>query len=80
MVMSKIRLLAIVWLGSTIAACTIDQLPPRPNQDAATDMAAGMDSRAGLDAPDTATSHPDSSILIAPELGSDASVESRTGT
>lgn len=74
-----IRLL--VPLVTTAVACTIDSLPPRTNDGppSGTAGAAGMDSGAGPDAAGAATLQPDSSSPIAPDLGSNAPVDSITG-
>jgi cysteine-rich repeat protein len=74
-----IRLL--VLLATTAVACTIDSLPPRTNDDAASGVggAAGMESGASPDVAGPAAAQPDSSSPIAPDLGFDTPVGSRTG-
>jgi hypothetical protein len=82
MVRVSIRLFSIVLLATTAVACNIGSLPPQANHDAATDLgwAAGLDSGASPNAADTAVSQADSNGSIAPDLGSNAPVDSGTGT
>lgn len=79
--MSNARLLAIVILATTAVACTIGPLP-QANRDAVTDVAkeAGRESGASLDVGDAVASRLDSTVLISPDLGSGAQVESGAGT
>jgi formylglycine-generating enzyme required for sulfatase activity len=79
--MSDARLLAIVILAPAAVACTIDPFPARTSHDAAAAVggAAGGDSGASHDAGDTASSHPDSSTPMSPDLGADTLANGGTG-